>query len=110
VNREKKVTPINSQLRSQVYLKGIRKLTDPLKTWHSLNIWNNSAKILIQEELKSGLNSNNAYCHPVQSLLSSRLLSKTVKIIIHKIIILPAVLYGSESWSDIKGEKITEGV
>jgi hypothetical protein len=32
-------------------------------------------------------------------LLSSRLLSKNVKIRIYKTIILPAVLYGRETWS-----------
>jgi hypothetical protein len=32
-------------------------------------------------------------------LISSRLLSKNIKIIIYKTIILPVVLYGSETWS-----------
>jgi len=35
----------------------------------------------------------------VQNLLSFRLLSKNVKIKIHKTIILPIVLYGCETWS-----------
>jgi hypothetical protein len=35
----------------------------------------------------------------VQNLLSSRLLSKNVKVRIYKIIILPVVLYGCETWS-----------
>jgi hypothetical protein len=35
----------------------------------------------------------------VQNLFSSRLLSKNIKIIICKTIILPVVLYGCESWS-----------
>jgi hypothetical protein len=35
----------------------------------------------------------------VQSLLSSHLLSKNVKIKIYKTIILPAVLYGTGTWS-----------
>jgi hypothetical protein len=34
----------------------------------------------------------------VQNLLSSRLLSKNVKIKIYRIIILPVVLYGCETW------------
>jgi hypothetical protein len=50
----------------------------------------------IHEEIKSRLNSGNACYHSVQSLLSSRLLSK-VKI--YKTIILPVVLYGCETWS-----------
>jgi hypothetical protein len=37
--------------------------------------------------------------HAVQSLLSARLLSRNVKIKIHKTIILPMVLYGCETWS-----------
>jgi hypothetical protein len=53
----------------------------------------------IHEEIKSGLNSGNACYHSVQSLLSSRLLSRNVKVKIHKTIILPVVLYGCETWS-----------
>jgi hypothetical protein len=45
------------------------------------------------------LNSGNACYHSVQNLLSSRLLSKNVKVRIYKTIILPAVLYGCETWS-----------
>jgi hypothetical protein len=36
--------------------------------------------------------------HSIQNLLSSRLLSKNVKIKIYKITILPAILYGCETW------------
>jgi hypothetical protein len=35
----------------------------------------------------------------VQSLLSSRLLSRNVKVKIYKTIILPVFLYGCENWS-----------
>jgi hypothetical protein len=35
----------------------------------------------------------------MQSLLSSRLLSKNVKVKLYKTIILPVVLYGCETWS-----------
>ena len=35
----------------------------------------------------------------VQNLLSSSVLSKTVKIKLYRIIILPDVLYGCETWS-----------
>jgi hypothetical protein len=45
------------------------------------------------------LNSGNASYHSVQTLLSSRLLSKDLKIRIYKTIILPVVLYGCETWS-----------
>jgi hypothetical protein len=53
----------------------------------------------MQEEIKSRLNSGNAYYHSVQSLLSSRLLSRNVRVKIYKTIILPFVLYGCETWS-----------
>jgi hypothetical protein len=54
---------------------------------------------LIQEKNKGRLNSGNACHHSVQNLLSSRLLSKNLKIRIYKTIILPVVLYGGETWS-----------
>jgi hypothetical protein len=50
-------------------------------------------------EIKRRLSSGNACYHSVQSLLSSRLLSKNLKIRIYKTIILPVVLYGCEIWS-----------
>jgi hypothetical protein len=53
----------------------------------------------IHKEIKSRLNSGNACYHSVQSLLSSRLLSRNVKVKIYKPIILPAVFYGCETWS-----------
>jgi hypothetical protein len=59
---------------------------------------------VIQEGIKKWLNSGNACYRSVQNLLSSRLLSKNLKIKIYKTIILPVVL----DWfvnlvSDIKG-------
>jgi hypothetical protein len=53
----------------------------------------------MQEEIKSRLHSGNACYHSVQSLLSSRLMSRNVKVKIYKTIILPVVLYGCENWS-----------
>jgi hypothetical protein len=53
----------------------------------------------IQEEIKSRLKSGNACYHSVQNLLSSRLLSKNLKIKIYRTIILPVVFYGRETWS-----------
>jgi hypothetical protein len=60
---------------------------------------------LTQEEIKNRLSSGNACYHSVQNLLSSRLLSKNVKIRIYKTIILPVVLYGCEIWSLILREE-----
>jgi hypothetical protein len=42
--------------------------------------------------------------------VSFHLLSKNLKIRIYKLIILPVVLYGCETWSLIKGGTKTEGV
>jgi sorting nexin-29 len=52
----------------------------------------------IHDEIKSRLNSGNACYHSVQILLSSLLVSKSLKIKIHKTVILPLVLYGCEAW------------
>jgi hypothetical protein len=52
----------------------------------------------IHEEIKR-LNSDDACYHSMHNLLSPRLPSKNVKISIYKTIILPLVLYGSETWS-----------
>jgi hypothetical protein len=60
---------------------------------------------LIQEEIKRRLNSGNACYHLIQNLLSSRLLSKNVKVRIYKTIILPVVLCGCETWSLMVGEE-----
>jgi hypothetical protein len=51
------------------------------------------------EEIKSRLNSGNACYRSVQSLLSSRLLSRNLKVKIYKTIILAVVLCGCETWS-----------
>ena len=61
--------------------------------WHFM-ISHNS----IQLEIKSRLKSGNACYHMVQNILSSNLLSKNLKIKICRIIILPVVLYGCETW------------
>jgi hypothetical protein len=53
----------------------------------------------IPEEIKSRLRSGNACYHSVQNILSSRLLSKNLKIKVYRTIILSVVLYGCETWS-----------
>ena len=53
----------------------------------------------IEEEIKSRLKSGNACYHSVQNLLSSRSLSKNIKIKIYRIIMLSVVLYGCDTWS-----------
>jgi hypothetical protein len=53
----------------------------------------------IPEEIKNTLRLVNACYHSVQNLLSSRLLSKNLKIKIYRTIILPIVFFGCETWS-----------
>jgi hypothetical protein len=53
----------------------------------------------IHDEIKSRLNSGNACYYSVQILLSSHLITKNLKIKIHKTVILPVVMYGCETWS-----------
>jgi hypothetical protein len=53
----------------------------------------------IHEEIKSRLNSGNACYHTIHCLLSSRLLSRNVKVKIYKTIILPVVLCLCKTWS-----------
>jgi glycerol-3-phosphate O-acyltransferase len=53
----------------------------------------------IHEEIKNILNSGHTCYNSVQNLLSSRLLSRNLKVKIYKTIILPVVLYGCETWS-----------
>jgi hypothetical protein len=54
---------------------------------------------LIHEEIKSRLNSGNGFYHSVQKMLSSRLLSKNLKIKIYINIMFPVALYGRETLS-----------
>jgi hypothetical protein len=51
----------------------------------------------IHDEIKSRLNSGNACYYSDQNLLSSRFISKNLKIKIYKTVILPVVLYGCET-------------
>jgi hypothetical protein len=53
----------------------------------------------MHRKINSRLNLGNACYHLAQSLLSSHLLSRNLKVKIYKIIILPVVLYGCETWS-----------
>jgi hypothetical protein len=53
----------------------------------------------IHDEIKDGFNSGNVCYYSVQNLLSSRLISRNLKIKIYKTVILPVVLYGCETWS-----------
>ena len=50
-------------------------------------------------EIKSRLKSENACYFSVHNRFSSSLLSENIRIMIHRTIILPFVLYGWETWS-----------
>ena len=57
------------------------------------------------EEIKNILKAGNTCYHSVKNLLSSSLLSKNLKIKIHRTIILLLVLYRCETWSfKLRGE------
>jgi hypothetical protein len=60
----------------------------------------------IRDEIKTRLNSGNACYFPVQNLLSSRLISKNLKIKIYKTVILPVVLYGAKLGLSLWGRNI----
>jgi hypothetical protein len=53
----------------------------------------------VHDEIKRRLNSGNVSYYSVQNILSSRLISKNIKIKTYKTVILPVVLYGCETWS-----------
>jgi hypothetical protein len=59
----------------------------------------------VHDEIKSRLNSGNACYYSVQNLLSSRLISKNLKMKIYKTVILPVVLYRYETCSLTLGEE-----
>jgi hypothetical protein len=64
----------------------------------------------IQVEIKSRLQSRNAYYHSVHNILSSNLLSKNIKIKTHRTIVLPVILCGCETWSLTMREERRLGV
>ena len=67
----------------------------PVDMWKSSNIWKQTVtnQNSIEEEIKSRLKSGNACCHSVHNLLSSRLLSKNLKIKIYRTIILSCFVW-----------------
>jgi uncharacterized protein (UPF0548 family) len=59
----------------------------------------------IHDEIKSRLNSGNAYYYSAHKRLLSCHRSRNLKIKIHKTVILPVVLYGCKTWSLTLGEE-----
>jgi hypothetical protein len=70
-----------------------RTVTALCITWDWQNEWRSLIEITQMFEL-----SKIAHIYSVQSLLSSRPMSKDVNIRIYKTMILPVVLYGCETW------------
>jgi uncharacterized membrane protein len=64
----------------------------------------------IHDEIKSRLNSGNAWYYSVQNIFSYRLISKNLKVKIYKTVILPVVFYGCETWSLTSEEEHRLGV
>ena len=52
----------------------------------------------IQEDIKSRLKTGDSCYYSVQTLVSSRILSKNLIIKVYKTIIFPVVLYDCETW------------
>ena len=74
-----------------------RPRSSSLESFTNINTDTNQNSI--HEEIKCRLKAGNSCYYSVQTLLSSRLLSKNLKIKIYKAIILPVVLYGCATWS-----------
>jgi hypothetical protein len=73
-------------------------LKNKVEVWYNSNTWESNQN-LIQKEIKKKLNSDNACYHSVQNLLSSRLLSKNLRIRIYKTLISTLIPYECETWS-----------
>ena len=56
-------------------------------------------------KIKLRINMGNVYHYSLEKILSSRLLSKKLKVNTYKIIILLVVLYGCETWSLVLREE-----
>jgi len=61
----------------------------------------------VTEEMKSRLVSGNAFFYSVKKLLTSRLISRKLKLKIYKTVILSIILYGCESWSTTLADEHT---
>ena len=83
---------------ANAHIKIGRNSYEKLKRYKYLVSWVTNQNS-VHEEIKCRLKAGNSCYYSVQTLLSSRLLSKNLKIKIYKTIILPVVLYGCETWS-----------
>jgi hypothetical protein len=79
----------------------------PLKGWNSSNIFGNN---LNKSKFYAGRNYEKIEVrecyHAMKNLLSNSLLFKNLKIEVYRTIIVPAALYGCETWSLRLGEEL----
>jgi sorting nexin-29 len=86
----------NQKIRQKYSIKMVNRSLEDVAKFRYLGTTITDQNFM-EEEIKSRLNSGNACYHSVQSLLSSRLVSRNVKVKIYKTLILPVVLYGCET-------------
>jgi hypothetical protein len=99
VEKTKYVLPTRHQTASQnQYIKIANRSIENVSQFKYLRTTVTNQN-LIQEEIKKRFNYGNACYRSVQSLLSSRLLSKNLKMRMYETITLPLILYGCETWS-----------
>jgi hypothetical protein len=67
-------------------------------------------KNLIQEEIKSILNSCNSSYHSVQNLVSSHLLSKNIKLKLQNYNFIRGFVWAENLVFGVKGSTLTEGI
>jgi hypothetical protein len=67
--------------------------------WRSSIVLERQRQNCMHEEFKTRINSQNGRYQSVKNILSSYLISKNINIKIYRTIILPALLYGCETWS-----------
>jgi len=64
-----------------------------------------TSKHEVTEEIKIGLESGNECFYSVQKLLTSRLISRKLKLKIYRTVVLPLIIYGCKSWSTTSAEE-----
>jgi hypothetical protein len=103
VNAEKTKYVVMSRDQNAGQNSNIKTSNKSFETLEQFKHWGETSTN--NEESKSRLMSGNPRYHSVQNILSSGMLSKNVKVKIYRIIILPVVLYGCETWSLILREE-----
>jgi hypothetical protein len=100
VNPEKTKCMLFSHSQKMGQKHSIKIVNSSFEDVKSSNIWEQhlTDQNYMHEEINIRLNSGNACFPSVQSLRSSCLLSRNIKVKIYQTIILPVVFYGCEMW------------